>query len=67
MTMHQEKTASKEKLAEQVERLIEFQENQIVPGSNEEDVEMRERAIIRIQHEFSAMRTKYRSFNGQGN
>jgi hypothetical protein len=36
---------------------VTFHERQITAESAEEDVEMRERQIIRLQHEFSAVRS----------
>jgi hypothetical protein len=61
MTMYQDQVGQvspsiADRLAEHVERLVEFHESQIVPGCNEEDVEMRERQIIQLQQEFSEVR-----------
>ena len=47
----------KEQLAAHVDRLVTFHEHKITAECNEEDVEMRERQIIRLQHEFSAVRS----------
>lgn len=60
MTMYQEGTLSAPQVSalvsEHMEKLIRFHEAQIMPGSNEEDVEMHERQIMRLQQEFSEMK-----------
>jgi hypothetical protein len=53
-----------EQMAAHVDRLVTFHERQITAESNEEDVEMRERQIIRLQHEFSAVRSLLASGSG---
>jgi hypothetical protein len=58
-------SALAEKISEQVNRLVQFHERQIEPGINEEDVEMRERQIIRLQHEFSEVRSMLSPLTGQ--
>lgn len=65
MTMYQEKSLSAPQVSalvsEHMEKLLRFHEAQIVPGSNEEDVEMHERQIMRLQQEFSEVRDLLRS------
>ena len=54
-------------MAANVDRLVAFHQVQILPDSSEEDIEMRERQIIRLQHEFSAVRSMLRELPISGN